>query len=242
MQPAAVSQYLAKRLHSLVWRDADKQLSSLENARMADYLLVPAWQAISWPYFSRLIQHFLWTNRTHCFSGFATHLSPTMDEDSILKKSFGERLLEKMAGLKSKKPPSRDEKYRTTLMNLDDYLAQPEEDSKIGSKLKQLQNYIHAHAKYYHDRPVSLSKEEILALLTKRLFKSDREATWRLAYCIFENPSHRETFIRLIISKAICMGIDFNGNADISLLPKEIVLFMTAFKETPRSKETTQGM
>lgn len=38
------------------------------------------------------------------------------------------------------------------------------------------------------------------------------------------------------------MSIDFNGNPDISLLPKEIVLLMTAFKETPRWKETTQGM
>jgi hypothetical protein len=38
------------------------------------------------------------------------------------------------------------------------------------------------------------------------------------------------------------MGIDFHGNPDTSLLPQEIVLFMTAFKNTPRLKETAQGI
>jgi hypothetical protein len=164
-----------------------------------------------------------------------------MEHDSILKKSFSDRLLEMMARLRSKKQPSQDERYRTTLMNLDDYLAQPEEDRKIGSKLKLLQNFIDSHAKYYHDKPVALSKEEILALLKKKLFTSDREAAWRLAYDLYHFTSHRETFIRIIISKAIALGIDFHGNPDISLLPQEIVLFMTAFKETPRLKETSQG-
>jgi len=36
------------------------------------------------------------------------------------------------------------------------------------------------------------------------------------------------------------MGIDFYGNPDTSLLPQEIVLFMTAFKDTPRLRETAQ--
>jgi hypothetical protein len=162
-------------------------------------------------------------------------------EEFISKKSFRTRILDMIATLGSKKPPSRDENYRTTLMNLDDYLAQPDEDRKIASKLKRLQNFIESHATYYHNKPVRLTEEEILTLLQKKLFIADEAATRRLAYNL-HNGSHRATFICMAISRAISMGIDFHGNPDTSLLPQEIVLFMTAFKNTPRLRETAQGI
>lgn len=139
--------------------------------------------------------------------------------------------------------PTRAETYRTTLMNLDDYLPQPEEDRKIASKVKHLQGLIEAHAiqVYYHNQPLRLEAHDIRIILQKRLFRSDDEETAiRLANNLLR-PTHRATFIRIVIARALISGIDLHGDPATSLLPEEIVLFMTAFKNTPRLKEDDSG-
>ncbi|KUJ24056.1 uncharacterized protein LY89DRAFT_10482 [Mollisia scopiformis] len=166
----------------------------------------------------------------------------------VSRKSFSARVFgsarDKLETLSvSRQPPTqaptRVESYRTTLMNLDDYLPQPEEDQKIASKVKQLQGLIEAHAiyHYYHDRPLGLETEDIQNLLQKRLFKSDDEETTRRLASNLLRPSHRATFIRIVIARALVAAIDLHGEPASSLLPKEIVLFMTAFKNTPRLKD-----
>ncbi|KAE8447601.1 hypothetical protein EG329_010572 [Mollisiaceae sp. DMI_Dod_QoI] len=160
-------------------------------------------------------------------------------EAPMSKKSFSARV--RGIILASNRQPTRVENYRTTLMNLDDYLPQAEEDRKIALKVNQLQGLIEAHAtsNYYHNRPVNQEKEEILDLLQKRLFKSDEAATRRLAYNL-HGTSQRGTSIRIMIARAIVAAIFPYGDAETSLLPQEIVLFMNAFKNNPRFDETAQ--
>lgn len=164
----------------------------------------------------------------------------------VSKKSFGARFFgsarDKLETLAAR-PPTRLESYRTTLMNLDDYLPQPEEDRKIASKVKQLQGLIETHAiyHYYHNRPLNLKTEDIQSLLKKTLFKSDDdETTARLAFNLLR-ISHRATFIRIVIARALVAAIDLHGDPATSLLPQEIVLFMTAFKNTPRLEDNDPG-
>ncbi|KAF8856971.1 hypothetical protein BDZ45DRAFT_675090 [Acephala macrosclerotiorum] len=158
----------------------------------------------------------------------------------VSKKSFSARVRNII--LASNRQPTRVESYRTTLMNLDDYLPQPEEDRKIASKVKQLYGLIDAHATYdfYHERPVKQEKEDVLELLQKRLFRSDEAAARGLAFNLHSAGSHRATFIRIVIARAIVKAIDFHGDPAISLLPQEILMFMTAFKNTPRLIENSQ--
>lgn len=158
------------------------------------------------------------------------------------KKSFGARVLRKFES-RPNRPPTRLESYRTTLMNLDDYLPQPEEDRKIASKVQQLQSLIEAHAiyHYYHNRPVDLKPEDVQSLLQRRLFGRDDEDGCRRLASNLLRPSHRATFIRIVVARALIAAIDLQGNPATSLLPQEIVLFMTAFKNTPRSTDNDQG-
>jgi hypothetical protein len=163
------------------------------------------------------------------------------------KKSFGSRVLRKfeqrIENRAPTRPPTRLESYRTTLMNLDDYLPQPEEDRKIASKVQQLQNLIEAHATYlyYHNRPLDLTPEDVQSLLQKRLFSGDDEDSSRRLASNLLTPSHRATFIRIVLARALITAMDLQGNPATSLLPQEIVLFMIAFKNTPRSKDNDQG-
>jgi len=156
------------------------------------------------------------------------------------KSSFGARFLGRMANLGPKRLPSTNDSHHTSIMNLDDYLAQSE-DLKIASKLKRLQLFIESHTEYYHIDPAEMSKEEVLTLLQKTLFTSDEAATRRLA-CSLYNGAHRPTLISMVISNANSMGIYFHGNEKTSLLPSEIVLFMKAFRDIPRSLETSNGI
>lgn len=165
-------------------------------------------------------------------------------ESSSSKRSFGARVRQRFESrAPTPPPPSRLESYRTTLMNLDNYLPQPEEDRKIASKIQQLQSLIEAHAiyHYYHNRPVELRQGEIQTRLQRRLFREDdEEVCGRLAKNLLR-PSHRATFIRIVIARALLAAIDLHGNPATSLLPQEIVLFMNAFKSTPRSRDDDQG-
>jgi len=161
------------------------------------------------------------------------------------KRSLGTRILDRVAtlGSKSLQPSiSRDENYRTTLMNLDDYLAQPEEDRKIASFTKKLENFIVSHAEYYHDQPVGLTEEEILGLLRRKFFTAADEGKTRRLARNLHIGAHRAIFIRKTIAKVVSMGIDFHGNTAISLLPAEFVMYMTAFEDNPRESEFAQGM
>lgn len=163
------------------------------------------------------------------------------------KRSFKARVFgntrSRLETVEAARPPTRLESYRTTLMNLDDYLPQPEEDRRIASKVYQLQGLIETHAvyDYYHDRAVSQSIPEIQSLLQKKLFKSDDEEVSRRLANNLLRTSHRMTFIRIVIARALLAAINLHGDPATSLLPKEIVLFMTAFKNTPRSKDNDQG-
>jgi hypothetical protein len=144
-----------------------------------------------------------------------------------------------MGKLQSKTRPSPSESSRTALMVLDDHLPQPDEDRKIADKAKYLQGYIDSHSYFYHSGPVPESREEILAILDM-LFESDTEFTQRMAFYL-EKPALRMVSLRIILAKAIFMATDFYGNPETTLLPPEIVSIMSAFRATPRGKESGQS-
>lgn len=159
-----------------------------------------------------------------------------------LKKSISSKLQTIMGNLQSKPRPSHSESSRTTntLTFLDDYLPQPDEDRKISANAKRLQIFIDSHSSWYHSRPVPQSREEILALLQNKLFKSNPEEMQRMAYSLHDTALRMVT-LRILIAKVIFMGIDFYGNPETTLLPPGIVSIMSAFQSnTTRSKEGTQ--